>query len=58
VTEHPKFTCRREGHQPQVTVDNKAGVVASYLTVCMRCGKWLEVSLEPEESRVDASAPD
>lgn len=50
MKEHPKFTCRREGHVPQVKVKNTAQVSTSYFTVCIRCGEWLEITLEPDQA--------
>lgn len=49
MTPHPKFVCAREGHDPLVTVRNTANIVASYVTQCKRCGKWLEIHLTPDQ---------
>jgi len=44
--EHPRFTCRREGHVPAVTIRNTAGLTGAVNTACLRCGRAVEISYE------------
>lgn len=44
--EHPKFVCRREGHDPQIKVANvTASVTTSIVTHCKRCGDAIEIPI-------------
>jgi transcription elongation factor Elf1 len=40
-----RFICRRLGHQPMFTV-TMTTVSGTYLTICQRCGKWIELDLQ------------
>lgn len=43
-----RFVCRREGHLPQVTITKANGVEGHVITKCQRCGKFIEVPIQPE----------
>jgi hypothetical protein len=35
-----RCVCRREGHQPAMTITSTTGLtITSYITTCRRCGK-------------------